>query len=245
MPKPRIPAKRERLPSATKKARFTSADIYMTLREMIINFEIYPGSRVTETDLADHFNVSRTPIREALQRLEHENFLIIRPKQGCFIRELDIGELVEHYQVRIALEMAVVERACAVMPTSELELLAAQWDPSEIPSELSAVAMDQLDESFHLALARGSRNMTMVRYLKEISSRISVIRRINFDNRERITRTYREHFEIVQSLLQRDVSKAQALIKRHIIRSEEFAKTLTLTQLARTKAFAKRFDVSG
>ncbi len=229
-------------PSAAKRKRLTSADAYIALREMILSFELYPGSRVTETELAEHFQVSRTPIREALQRLEHEGLLTIRPKQGCFIRSLDIAELSEYYQVRIALEMAAVESACSHMPTSELELLAKQWDPAGIPKKLSAAAMDQLDESFHLALAGGSGNTTLVRYLREISGHISVIRRVDFDNRERIARTYREHFEIVTSLLQRDVAKARTLIKRHIVRSEEFAKTLTLTQLARKKSFAKRFD---
>ena len=244
MPKPKPQATVAQPPIGAKDKRLTSADAYAALREMILSFELYPGSRVTETELAEHFGVSRTPIREALQRLEHEGLLTIRPKQGCFIRSLDIEELSEYYQVRNALEMAAVESACIHMPTSELESLAKQWDPAHIPRKLSAAAMDQLDESFHLALASGGRNMTLVRYLREISSHISVIRRVDFDNRERITRTFREHSEIVQCLLQRDAVKARTLIKRHIIRSEEVAKTLTLTQLARKKSFAKRFDVS-
>jgi len=66
--------------------RFSPADIYRHLKDMILNFALYPGVRVTETELADHFGVSRTPVREALQRLAAEGYLTIRAKQGCFVR---------------------------------------------------------------------------------------------------------------------------------------------------------------
>jgi len=221
--------------------KLTAHEVYENLREMIMSFELYPGSRITETELAEHFCVSRTPVREALQRLEQEGYLTVRPKQGCFIRDLDVGALSEYYEVRIALEMASVETACSHMPTKDLEALAEQWDPSTQPKRIASAAMEERDEAFHLALAAGSGNMALVKYLRDINNHIRVIRRVDFDNSERIARTYREHFDIVQSLLQRDVDKARSLIRRHIVRSEEFAKTLTLTQLARKKGLASRF----
>ena len=69
-------------------------DVYLRLKALIMGFELYPGSRVTETELAARFGVSRTPVREALQRLQFEGYLTVRPKQGCFIREIDIEEYV-------------------------------------------------------------------------------------------------------------------------------------------------------
>mgnify|MGYP001766339151 FL=1 len=74
----------------------SSHDVYSQLREMILNFELYPGSRVTEQELASLFGVSRTPVRGALQRLEAEGYLTIQPKQGCYIRALDIAELTQY-----------------------------------------------------------------------------------------------------------------------------------------------------
>jgi len=99
------------------------------LREMILNFELYPGSRVTEQELASLFGVSRTPVRGALQRLEAEGYLTIQPKQGCYIRALDIAELTQYYQVRIALEMYSLELACTYMSDAKLKELAEAWDP--------------------------------------------------------------------------------------------------------------------
>lgn len=219
-----------------------AVDIYQTLREMILSFELYPGSRVTETELADFFGVSRTPVREALLRLEHEGHLHIRSKQGCFIRQIDIEELSAYYRVRTALEMAAVEDACSHMPTSEVEQLVAFWDPAKQPTDISSAVMEENDESFHLALAIGSKNSILVKYLRDINDHIRVIRRVDFNDPERIRRTYQEHHGIALSILNREPTKARSLIKRHIRRSEEFAKTLTLTQLARKKALANRFD---
>lgn len=217
-------------------------DIYATLREMILTFELYPGSRVTETELAAYFEVSRTPIREALLKLENEGHLTIRAKQGCFIRQIDIAELSQYYRVRTALEIAAVEDACTHMPTHEVERLLVLWNPTEKPDQIMSNVMEEQDESFHIALALGGKNEVLVKYLQDINDHIRVIRRVDFDNTDRIRRTYEEHHKILQAILHREVALARNLIKRHIQRSEAFAKTLTLTQLARKKSGANRFD---
>lgn len=217
-------------------------DIYGTLREMILNFELYPGSRVTETELAEMFMVSRTPVREALLRLEHEGMLDIRAKQGCFIKQIDIDELTEYYRVRSALEMASVEDACNFMPRVEVERMLQIWEPSQQPKVISVNEMEEKDESFHISLALGGGNATLVKYLQDVNDHIRIIRRVDFHDAERVRRTYLEHYAILKSILEREVPKARTLIRRHIQRSQDFAKTLTLTQLARKKSLAKRFD---
>lgn len=215
-------------------------DVYTALREMILNFELYPGTRVTETELAELFEVSRTPVREALLRLENEGHLTIRSKQGCFIRQIDIEELSEYYRVRTALELAVVEDACTRMPTKEVEGLLEQWSPEKTPKKIRSSAMEERDEAFHTALALGTGNTILLKYLRDINDHIRVIRRVEFHNPERVARTYKEHHGILLAILQREVDKARNLMKRHIERSEQAAQTLTLTQLARKKSFAQQ-----
>lgn len=217
-------------------------DVYNTLREMILSFELYPGSRVTETELAELFLVSRTPVREALLRLENEGYLTVRPKQGCFIKQIDIEELSEYYKVRTALESAAVEDACHFMPTEELEVLLELWTPSRQPKKITASEMEKKDESFHITLALAGGNSTLVKYLQDVNNHIRIIRRVDFNDPERVQRTYQEHYEIIQTIMDREVGKSRTLIKRHIQRSQDFAKTLTLTQLARKKSLANRFD---
>lgn len=222
--------------------RLSATDVYHGIKEMILSFELYPGTRVTETELADFFGVSRTPVREALQKLEVEGYLSIRPKQGCFIRDLDIEELSEYYRVRIALEQLAVEAACAMMPTKDLEQLAEKWNPDQLSSEDASSHMDQKDEDFHLAIARGSGNSVLENYLRDINNRIRIIRRMDFTDYDRVGRTYREHYAIIQHMLDRNMEKAKSELRLHILRSEEFAKTLTLTELARRKSFARKFQ---
>ncbi|MGA7800420.1 MAG: GntR family transcriptional regulator [Gammaproteobacteria bacterium] len=214
----------------------SSQDVYAALKEMILSFELYPGSRVTEAELAERFQVSRTPVREALQRLETEGNLTIRPKQGCFIRELDILDLTQHYQVRIELEMLSLKLACTNMPDRELLELAEQWNPEQQRGRSRRpTQMDVREESYHMALARGGGNMALCRYMEDINNHIRIVRRLDFTSAERIDRTYQEHFDMVQHLLRRDLKAAQRQMREHITHSMEYAKTLTLMELARRR----------
>lgn len=213
--------------------------LYTQLKQKIISFELYPGTRVTEQVLAEMFGVSRTPIRQALQRLEIEGFLSIRPKQGCFIRELDVNELMEYYEARIALELLIVESAVNAMTDKQLEQMMALWHPDVHDDELQhGIDLGEKDESFHVGLALASDKPVLASLLKNINHRIRVIRRLDLNSDNRSQRTYKEHFEILQHIKERDTSKAKQAMKRHIQRSREFAKTLTLTALARQKFLA-------
>jgi DNA-binding GntR family transcriptional regulator len=210
--------------------------LYTALKQKIISFELYPGTRVTEQELAEIFGVSRTPIRQALQRLEIEGFLIIRPKQGCFIRELDVNELMEYYEARIAIEQLIVESAINNMNDKQIEQMMVAWQESVHDSELGAgIDLGEKDEAFHVGLAIASDKPVLASILSNINQRIRVIRRLDLNSDNRSQRTYKEHYEILQYIKERDMTKAKNAMKRHIQRSREFAKTLTLTALARQK----------
>jgi DNA-binding GntR family transcriptional regulator len=213
--------------------KLSAKDVYTGLRERILSFELYPGSRVTETELADYFGVSRTPIRSALQRLEAEGYLTVMPKQGCFIRTLDIDDLGKYYQVRMSLEHLSLQLACTYMSDPALEELALAWDPdkqaerSDDPEE-----MESRDETFHLSLAEGGGNMVLHDYLADVNRRLRIVRRLGFTHAERIDQTYADHYQICRSLLRRNLQEAQSLMRDHISHNELFVKTITLTQLA-------------
>ncbi len=217
--------------------RIGAAAIYERLKEMILNFEIYPGSRITESDIASHFGVSRTPVREALQRLAQEGQISIRTKQGCFVRQISISELSQFYRVRTALECLSLEIAARSMAKDALRALADEWDPARCtaaPTDLSR--MVEKEESFHMTLAYGGGNRALAKHLDDINERIRVIRRLDFTAGFRVERTYEEHNRIAHLLLDGDVSAAKSLMADHIQRSEKFARSVTLEQLARNDA---------
>ncbi|WP_020563247.1 GntR family transcriptional regulator [Methylosarcina fibrata] len=214
----------------------TAQSIYLTLRNMILNFEIQPNSRLTETELAHSFKVSRTPIREALQRLETEELISIRPKQGCFVRGIDFDEFADYYQVRINLEMLSLETACRNMPDEALKKLSEVWENDAAAGDAGdAERIADLDEAFHLRLAEGGGNRVLVKMLSDINNRIRIVRRLDFTDYERIVKTYEEHYKILQSLLKRDVATAKNDMIEHIRKSEEFTKRLTLINLGMHK----------
>lgn len=224
-------------------AKNTPAEIYRQLKDLILGFVFYPGARVTENELADRFHVSRTPVREALQRLAAEGYVTILPKQGCFVRDIDIDEINQYYEVRIGLELRALDLACLTMSDNQLNKLAAAWDPAQVPSKPPTVAaMVARDEGFHLALATGTGNAVLAGYLKDVNDHIHIVRRLDFTDATRIEQTYQEHHEVVQRLLARDIDGARQLLERHIRKSADVAKAITLTQLAqqRIRAQAKR-----
>lgn len=222
-------------------ARPTVDELYAAVKELILSFELHPGARFTETELAVKFGVSRTPVREALLRLEAEHYIVIRSKQGCFVREIDIAELTQRYRVRIELEMLSLELACLHMPDAQLRRLAATWDPANRPTR--AGKPDSIlyrEESFHLALAAGGGNQALYEYIQDINHHIRIVRRLDFTSAERIASTYQEHCQIATLLLRRDLKAAQRLMRQHITRSMEFSRTLTLLKLAQLRATRNR-----
>ncbi len=214
----------------------TPQSIYLKLRNLILNFEVQPNSRLTETELAAYFKVSRTPIREALQRLESEDLISIRPKQGCFVRGIDFDEFNDYYQIRINLEILSLETACARMPDEALENLCAVWKKNVSTGEPGdAERIANLDEAFHIKLAEGGGNRLLVKMLRDINNRIRIVRRLDFTDQERIAKTYEEHYCILQALLRRDLESAKNAMIEHIKKSEDFTKKLTMINLGMNK----------
>jgi DNA-binding GntR family transcriptional regulator len=224
--------------SESNSKRLSVNEVHLKLKQMITSFELYPGSRVTEQQIADLFGISRTPIRQALQKLEIEGFLTVKPKQGCFIRELDVVELTEFYDARIAIEQLIVSYAVSSMPDKAIHQFMQIWHPDQHDIDLNqGVDLGEKDEAFHVGLARASNKLVMAEMLININNRIRIIRRLDLNADNRSVRTYQEHYEILEHILSRDANKAKQAIKRHILRSRDFAKTLTLTALARKKSF--------
>lgn len=212
--------------------KLNAQDVYDELREMIIALRIAPGSRVTETQLADYFSVSRTPVRAALQRLESEGYLTIKSKQGCFIRNIDMLKISQYYDVRVVLEVLVLEEIAKRKSKAEVQALANNWNPDTptygltINDELKAA-----EESFHLQLAKISKNDVLINYVSDINDQIRVVRRLGWPNKKSVTDTYEEHYRICELLLGGDIKQAQEELTNHIRKSQDMSSRITLHQL--------------
>ncbi|MGH8618657.1 MAG: GntR family transcriptional regulator [Burkholderiales bacterium] len=191
--------------------------IYERLKTMAMTFVIRPGARVNEVELARALNVSRTPLREALNRLLVEGFLTRAPNKGFIGRPLDAKQVYDLYELRIVLEKTTVRIACERATDEEFtELESFVKSSKDSPEDTHAASLLALDEQFHERVAALTRNQEMVRTLRAINARIHYVRWI--DMRDQRKYTQQEHLRIVKAMKARDAEKAAALIDGHISR---------------------------
>lgn len=212
--------------------KYSAQDIYEQLRSMIVGFNILPGTRVTESQIADFFAVSRTPVRAALQKLETEGLLSIKAKQGCFVRNIDVLQISHYYDVRVALENFVVEELGRMKDLSPIERLAGAWNPRSPAFGLQITeALKMAEEQFHVDLAGATRNFALENYIRDVNDHIRVVRRLGWPDSKSVSDTYEEHYEICHLLLARKVEQAKAEMTRHIRKSQDLASRITLKQI--------------
>ena len=224
-----------------KKKKLTTLEIYQILREKIIDFELYPGTRFTESELAEQFNVSRTPIREALKRLEVEGLVQIRPKQGCFIRPVDLETINNYYDVRVAVETMAVELACSHMDTEKIAALCDFWNPKNCVFKKNyADQIRLMEEKFHLQIAEGSGNPILVQLLQDVNDHIRIIRRLGFPDKQSVRDTYEDHYLICNLILAKKTLKARKAMQEHIRRHQKIASSVTLNQLEQHKKHSSK-----
>ena len=125
-----------------------------------------------------------------------------------------------------------MELAIENMSDKELQALAESWNPANLKKHQDDLeSIKQFEESFHLTIAKGSKNPVLLQYLEDVNNRIRPIRVLGFPDSKSIKDTYDEHFEIISLIQQRDVAKAKKAMIAHIRKSQETARSVTLTQL--------------
>jgi DNA-binding GntR family transcriptional regulator len=219
--------------SQVEKKHNSSEAVYQKLRKMIDHLELFPGSRITETEMAKQLSVSRTPIREAFQRLQHEGQLDVIPRQGCFVRNINIDIINQFYDTRIILENRAVELACDFMPVGLLNEMLNEWSPDNLSDNYSQhiKTIRHQEESFHINIAKGSGNAVLARYLEDVNSNIRVVRWLGFPDIQAIADTYTEHYELCQIIQLGSKRSAKTAMKKHIQKSQQLSKKVTLQQL--------------
>ena len=189
--------------------------IYERIKSMAITFAIRPGQRVNEVELAKALNVSRTPLREALNRLMVEGFLTRAPNKGFSGRLLDAKQIFDLYELRRALEASIVRIACERATAAELAEL-ERFVKTSIDRRAAedAGSLLALDEQFHERLSALTHNREMVNLLKAINARIHFVRWLDMQKHY----SQQDHLRIVKALRARDPDKAVSLIEGHITR---------------------------
>jgi DNA-binding GntR family transcriptional regulator len=201
----------------------------------VFDFRLLPGDRFSESELADRLHVSRTPVREALYRMEREGYMEVHFKSGWSVCQVDFAQFENLYDLRLILESEAVRRACAQGESPGLARLAEFWLVEPEARVQDGARISKMDESFHSTLVEIADNPEIARVHHEITEKVRIIRRLGFAGPERINKSYDEHGAILKYILRNRADQAVMLLKSHIEISKAQAREITLHHLSEAR----------
>lgn len=191
---------------------------YLDLKRLILTETFEPGAFLSERQLAIRLNMSKTPIKAALERLESEGFIGVSPQQGIVVQDLTLEEIADHFEVREALETYVVRRLAGRLTAEQTERMRANLAAQQATIECLDVATNsQLDSDFHLLWCQFFGNREIVEVMQRLRDRIHrIIARVNSRNPVRLRKSYDEHVRIAEAVMSGNGDLAARSIEEHL-----------------------------
>lgn len=191
------------------------------LRDWIITGEMPLGSRLSEVKIAKALNVSRTPVREAINRLETEGLLHVEAQRGSFVFNIAPGELGKLCDARFCLEEAALTAAIGQNPQAlfaTLSACVAEMTAARAAGEDSRYLA--LDAAFHLKIIEGAENVFMTEAYNTMAPRMSALRHRMGRHPDHMAKSFREHEDLCAAVGARDLPRALRILHSHIDRKE-------------------------
>lgn len=209
---------------------------YQALRVSIFSGELAPGDRLVETQLAQQFQVSRTPLREALRQLQREGLVTADVNGGLRVTTLSTTDAIQLYDCRLALEQLSVAGACdqaSEVQLQQLEQYVLQAEQikrdrtaqstaqsGRLHRNSSSLQLLDLDYQFHHLIAECSGNQRLVFLLDQVFDAMALLRVQTLRHNPDVLEIRLEHRQIYQAIAQRDPEAAAASIKAHLVASK-------------------------
>ncbi len=188
---------------------------YARLVEAIRSGVFRPGDRLREVDIAERLSLSRTPIREALRKLEADGIVEHRARIGAVIRRLSHGEVVELYEMRVVLERTAAEMAAKHGVAAEIDALETLnteiADAKDRPQEAAA-----LNQDFHRGIYLATRNRFLLEAARALNNALMLLGETTLDDAARIETVCHQHKDIIDAIRAGDVEAAGASAEAHL-----------------------------
>lgn len=196
--------------------------VFNTLRQAILRGELKPGERLMEIQLANKLGVSRTPIREAIRKLELEGLVLMIPRRGAEVAEITERNLRDVLEVREALEELSVKLACEHATQAQIEEMkqAAQVFKESLSGD-DVTRIAEADVAFHDAINMATDNQKLIQILNNLREQMYRYRMEYLKDRQSHSVLVREHEEILNALCVRDAEKALDVTITHIERQRD------------------------
>lgn len=191
--------------------------VFNTLRQAILKGELKPGERLMEIALAERLGVSRTPIREAMRKLELEGLVVMIPRRGAQVANITEKDLNDVLEVRLALENMAIEKACNRMTEDQMDKLwIAAREFEKTMAEGNLVRLAEADVAFHEIIYQASENRRLNQVLNNLREQIYRYRVEYLKDEETRNVLVKEHEELYYAIKERNVSRALEISNKHI-----------------------------
>ena len=190
---------------------------YRVLKENIMSLELKPGELLSELELAEKLNLSRTPIREVIMRLKSDNLIEVKPQSGTYVSLIDIDLIDEALFMRFAVEEKVLKLACENFPHEIMIDLEKNLFAQEIIANMEGgeTEFHKLDTSFHELLFAGVNKTHVWSSILNISTHYNRMRLLTQkkDSKKSVVEQHREFLNVINN---KDISKVEELIDKHM-----------------------------
>lgn len=201
------------MPASTTTAnRNLKNEVYHILKERLINCVYPPGSIINEAQLSAELNLSRTPVREAISRLEMDGFIKIMPKKGLYVTDILLSNIIQLFQTRIEIEPITLRLAAPYLPEKELLAFCHKFEEELVDAHNTF----RLDTAMHLFIIEHCGNQYLIDMMHRVFDENTRVIISSKQNQVQIRDTRMEHLEILYALLQKDVDTAEKLMKTHV-----------------------------
>lgn len=187
-----------------------SDQIYETLLKQIIDHKLKPGARLLEEQLGRDLGVSRTPLRDAINALARDGFIRVEPRRGASVRDFKLEDLIEVYDIRMALEGLAAKLAAGNINYDVLARLADEFKNSDVRKLLKA------DTNLHQIIIESCNNVKLQEMLTNLGNLVQAFRTAGYQSTSRSKSATVYHIKIVKALMDKDGSMAERLMREHI-----------------------------
>ncbi|MCF6248173.1 MAG: GntR family transcriptional regulator [Desulfobacula sp.] len=212
--------------------------VYKSLRLDIVSGKLTGGTRITETAIAQELNVSRTPVREALQKLAQEKFLLAIPKAGYIVEDLSDNEIQDLFTTRMEIEQIAIQKAIEHITVKELKVLDDNLEQTKACIKArEEFKITKLDIEFHTVIYKAARSKSLFRVCKNLSD-LTIRYRHGLNLVPNLwTELLQQHIKIYQALISKNSRKTMEAIALHA--QLEKSSLMDLMQKVRSDAFTK------
>lgn len=191
--------------------------IYEYIRKMIFNGELKEGERLVEKDLAEKLKVSRTPVREALRKLETEGLVVHLPRKGVVVKGFSKEDVIEIYSIRKSLEALAISFTVQNITEKEIEKLKYLNERmKEAAEEEDVEKLFELLREFNKVLIESCRMPRLISLINTYREYLERFRVVTMSKKERKLLALKEHDEIIDAIIKRDANRAQSLVQEHL-----------------------------